>query len=60
MGQRGYGVDRTKTKTLTIRVVVKVFGRLVRKEVVYFRHLIPRSAKGDCPSVKTHCLFTQQ
>ena len=45
MGQLNWGADGDVSETLTIGVVVKVLGRLVRKEVVNFRHLKPRS---DC------------
>ena len=46
MGQLDWGADGDATETLTIGVVLKVLGRLVRKEVVNFGHLKPRSDYG--------------
>ena len=36
MGQLNRGADGDTTETLTIGVVVKILGRLVREEVIYF------------------------
>ena len=36
MGQLDRGADGDASETLTIGVVVKILGRLVREEVVYF------------------------
>ena len=46
MGQLYWGADRDTTETLPIGVVVEILGRLVREEVVNFRHLKPRSDYG--------------
>ena len=43
MGQLDRGADGDASETLTIGVIVKILGRLVRGEVVNFRHLKPRS-----------------
>ena len=46
MGQLNRGTDGDASETLTIGVVVKILGRLVRGEVVNFGHLKPRSDYG--------------
>ena len=45
MGQLDWGADGDASETLMVGIVVKILGRLVREEVVNFRHLKPRS---DC------------